>query len=77
MKLADWLIERKMTRTAFAVAIGKSPSLVTLLCGGKVFPSHTVAKAIEEQTDGAVTANDFVRRSEEEESRPVRAGSIG
>ncbi len=60
MKLADWLSAKNMTRTAFAMRIGVSPSLITLLCNGTSWPGRRVAEAIFRETEGAVTAHDFL-----------------
>ncbi len=63
MKLADWLIEKNISRTEFAVRIGVSPSWITLLCSGDSWPGKRVAQAIVRETDGAVTAHDFFPES--------------
>jgi 3,4-dihydroxy 2-butanone 4-phosphate synthase/GTP cyclohydrolase II len=57
--LAEWLSEQKITRTAFAVRIGVSPSFITLLCNGTSYPGRRVAKAIFRETHGTVTSQDF------------------
>jgi 3,4-dihydroxy 2-butanone 4-phosphate synthase/GTP cyclohydrolase II len=60
MKLAAWISAQNMTRTAFAARIGVSPSFITLLCNDDSWPGRRVAKAIFRETDGAVTAHDFM-----------------
>lgn len=64
MRLADWLDEKKIKRQDFAEKIGVSRSLVSQLCNGAVWPGRDVAARISQETDGAVTANDFVERSD-------------
>lgn len=58
-KLSEWLRERSMKRIDFASRIGVSPAHVTGLCSGATWPSRPVAEAIERETGGDVTANDF------------------
>ena len=60
MLLSDWLARKGITRMKFAEDIGVSPSVITDLCSGKIFLSRTVARSIERETQGEVTANDFV-----------------
>lgn len=60
MRLADWLKAQKVARTDFAERIGVSPSLVTQLCAGIVWPGKGVAERIAVETSGDVTANDFL-----------------
>jgi len=60
MKLADWLKEHRISRTEFAGMIGVSRGRITHLCDGS-YPSISTAERIAKATDGAVTANDFMR----------------
>lgn len=60
MNLADWLKSNRVTRVAFAARIGVSPSYVTGLCSGAYWPGREVIKRITQETNGAVTANDFL-----------------
>jgi 3,4-dihydroxy 2-butanone 4-phosphate synthase/GTP cyclohydrolase II len=64
MKLDDYLRDRNITRTAFAVSVGITPGWVTWLCNGSGWPSRGLAERIAAATDGTVTANDFTRPSE-------------
>lgn len=66
MKLAEWLKDaresdgRQLRRYEFAKRIGVSPVMITEYCAGNAWPSRDVMVAIERETAGAVTANDFV-----------------
>lgn len=60
MKLADYLAQNQIRRSDFAARIGKSQSYVTMICQGVVWPSREAVARIQEETRGAVTANDFV-----------------
>lgn len=60
MKLADYLRENGITRSAFAEEIGVSQSLVTQLCQDEVWPGREVARRISDATNGEVTPNDFL-----------------
>ena len=60
MKLADWLKEKQLPRYKFAERIGVQPSVVSDYCNGRYCPRPKVAVAISRETDGAVTANDFL-----------------
>lgn len=60
-RLAQWLEENGISRSAFAERIGVSPSYVTLLCSDEAaWPGRGVAARIAEATDGAITINDFL-----------------
>ena len=75
MKLAEWFeTEGKgkgVTRTAFAQKIDVTPSYITALCNGSVWPGRDVASRIAEATEGAVSANDFVARDGPEHPQAV------
>jgi DNA-binding transcriptional regulator YdaS (Cro superfamily) len=61
MLLSDWLKNKgRGARVELARRIGVSPQHITGLCDGSSWPSRAVARAIERETDGAVTADDFV-----------------
>jgi transcriptional regulator with XRE-family HTH domain len=60
MKLADWLRETGSTQTEFARRIGVTQGYVTQLCSGMAWPGRAVAEAIQRETGGKVTANDFL-----------------
>jgi DNA-binding transcriptional regulator YdaS (Cro superfamily) len=65
MKLADWFKERnadgsRRSKGKFAERIGKSPSTVTGYLDGSVWPTREAMQAIERETGGQVTANDFL-----------------
>lgn len=65
MKLADWLTlpnpdgSRKRRRD-FATRIGVTPSMITAYCEGRMWPGRERMEAIARETNGAVTANDFI-----------------
>ncbi len=61
MKLAEWIIQQRLTRKKFAERARISPSLVTALCDGTVWPGRDVAARIKKLTDGAVTPDDFLQ----------------
>lgn len=67
MKLAEYLRLKGMSDTDFAERIGKDRSLVTRYKSGGVTPSLGVIVRIEAETEGAVTASDFL------EAPPERA----
>jgi 3,4-dihydroxy 2-butanone 4-phosphate synthase/GTP cyclohydrolase II len=70
MKLSEYLELHNIRRGEFAREIGVSGGRVTQLCDGSGWPSREVAEKISAVTDGAVTANDFLRVLETEEARP-------
>lgn len=65
MKLADWLTlpnpdgSRKRRRD-FATRIGVTPSMITAYCEDRMWPGRERMEAIARETNGAVTANDFI-----------------
>lgn len=69
MKLADWLNlpnpdgSRKRRRN-FAIRIGVTPSMITAYCEDRMWPGRERMEAIVRETNGAVTANDFIDMSE-------------
>ncbi len=61
MKLADWLDQSGVTRSAFALRIGVTPGAVTQLCrADAAWLSRETAETIARETGGAVTPNDFL-----------------
>ena len=65
MKLIRWLQIPKpdgsrRRRSEFAASIGVTPTMVTEYCKGNVWPSRERMEAIVRETDGMVTANDFL-----------------
>lgn len=65
MKLSDWLAipnpdgTRKRKRE-FAARIGVSPTMVTEYAELRMWPGRQKVEAIVRETQGAVTANDFL-----------------
>ncbi|MDJ0932374.1 3,4-dihydroxy-2-butanone-4-phosphate synthase [Breoghania sp.] len=61
MRLDEWLVRAKETRSAFARRAGFSPAAVTALCNDpNVWISRETGGRIADATDGAVTPNDFL-----------------
>lgn len=65
MKLIRWLElpnadGTKRRRSAFAAAIGVTPSMVKLYCDDTAWPGRQVMEAIVRETKSEVTANDFL-----------------
>lgn len=65
MRLDAWLRQHRRKRSEFAREIGVSPQLITGYCKGEFWPSRDKAEKIAEVTQGAVTANDFMREAAE------------
>lgn len=64
MKLAAYLREKNIDAKEFAKSINvKQPSVSRYLTGARI-PRPEKIKAIQEATDGAVTANDFFSSAE-------------
>lgn len=63
MKLSEWLSREGIKRKDFAEMVGVSPSLVTQLCDGTVWPGRGVVERIIKATNGEVTADSFVARA--------------
>jgi DNA-binding transcriptional regulator YdaS (Cro superfamily) len=65
MKLVHWLQipnpdgSRKRRRD-FAARIGVTPSMITQYCEDAMWPGRDKMEAIVRETQGAVTANDFI-----------------
>lgn len=65
MKLAEWLAlpnpdGSRKRRYVFAERIGVTPIMVTAYCEGSTWPGRDKMEAIVRETNGAVTANDFI-----------------
>ena len=60
MKLSDWLKENGVLRKDFAARIDVSPSYITAMCDGSVWPGRGVLESVVEATDGKVQPNDFL-----------------
>lgn len=65
MNLTDWLKRTKTRRNAFAERIGVPPSVITDYCAGRCWPRRDKMEAIARETNGEVTANDFVGEAAE------------
>ena len=73
MKLADWLKKTGTRKFQFAQRIGVRPSVITDYCKGRYCPRPKVAEAIIRETNGEVTANDFLSISPPDlVSAPIR-----
>jgi transcriptional regulator with XRE-family HTH domain len=59
-KLATWLKDERVLKGVFAERIGVRAPTVSRLLNGERTPSLELAKRIFEQTDGLVSANDWV-----------------
>lgn len=75
MKLIDWLARERITKTAFARRVGVSLAHIIGICKGDHLPSLTVAWAIERETGGAVTTDDWrsATPASRDEGAPPRA----
>lgn len=58
--LAEWLLEKDIKRYEFADMIEMSPSYVTQLCDGTIWPGRDVVEKIIKVTKGAITADSFI-----------------
>ena len=61
MKITEYLAAAGMKRKHFASLIGVSQGYVTMICKGKLWPSHDVMVRIMRETGGAVMPNDFIK----------------
>lgn len=64
MTLSDYLAEKKVSPRDFAARIGVSPEAIRLYTKGARMPRPGVLRAIQTETAGAVTANDFAAATE-------------
>lgn len=61
MDLPTWIAESGMTRSEFARRVGVTPGVISDLCNGRQrWINRPLAAAIARETEGRVTANDFV-----------------
>lgn len=60
MKLREWLKTNRIKGYEFANRIGVSPPTISEYCAGQAWPSRDKMEAIARETNGEVTANDFV-----------------
>ena len=60
MRLDDWLAAKKLSHEAFADRLECDRASVTRYANGQRMPRPAMLARIERETDGAVTANDFV-----------------
>ena len=61
MKLTPYLKAKKIKRYVFAAKIGVTPSMITAYCEGKMWPGRRIMEEIARETEGHVTANDFLQ----------------
>lgn len=69
MKLAQWFEipnsdGSRKSKAKFADAIDVTPQMISAYCADRMWPGRERMEAIARETDGAVTANDFVQRAE-------------
>lgn len=64
MKLADWLTTNGVSDAAFAVRIGVTRQTVGRYKTGERRPEWDVLQRILDETESAVTPNDFLDESE-------------
>lgn len=65
MKLSEWLDTpnpdgSRKVRGDFATKIGVTPQMISAYCNDRMWPGKERMEAIVRETDGAVTANDFI-----------------
>jgi hypothetical protein len=65
MKLSHWLDlpnpdGSKKSKAKFARDIGVTPQMISAYCANRMWPGRERMEAIIRETEGAVTANDFV-----------------
>jgi 3,4-dihydroxy 2-butanone 4-phosphate synthase/GTP cyclohydrolase II len=73
MILSAWLKANKIQRYVFAARIGVTPSMITEYCDRGVWPRKEVMQAIVRETNGAVTANDFLDVQPDTQPQPEPA----
>jgi transcriptional regulator with XRE-family HTH domain len=69
-KLSHWLEKRKLSKADFASMVKRSRQTVHRWCTGEVVPDLKTISVIETQTNGEVTANDFM--DDDPELTPVQ-----
>ena len=66
MRLAEWLLQKRMSRIEFARRIGLTPGAITQLCNSDhAWMSRETAELIAREPRGAVTPNDFLSEARE------------
>ena len=60
--LKTWRIERDITQAALAALLRTTPPTVCRIESGEQWPGAELMAAIEQVTDGAVTASDILAR---------------
>lgn len=75
MRLPEWLRANGVSQVAFARRIGTSAASVTRYCGGNRMPRPAQLVAIDRETKGAVTANDFMPAKPPRPARKRRSPS--
>jgi len=63
MKLDDYLARKRLSPIKFAEAIGVNASTLWRIRLGKQRPKWTTLEAIDRETGGKVTANDFLDKA--------------
>lgn len=64
MTLSDYLAKNKVSPRDFAARVGVSPEAIRLYTKGARMPRPGVLRTIQNETGGAVTANDFAAANE-------------
>lgn len=75
MKLTEYLRAKGIRKYVFAGKIGVTPSMVTAYCRGKMWPGRVIMEEIARETEGHVTANDFLQTDVPVPAEPVAAGA--
>lgn len=60
MQLSDWLGRNKIKRSDFAARVGVTPQTITGWCNGDFWIGKGAAQRVFDETNGAVTPNDFL-----------------
>ena len=69
MKLASWLKSNGISARDFAARIGTTEATISRLKNARAQPSFELAEKILEATAGAVTPNDFLKRTSSADAR--------
>ncbi len=59
-RLEAYLADTRQTQAEFADKVNSTPSTISRICSGKRFPGRELLRRIAQETQGAVTANDFL-----------------
>lgn len=68
MQLSDWLDQQGIRRGEFAARIGVSPQTITGWCEGSFWITKENARAIFDETKGAVTPTDLMMAGDAEDA---------